>query len=130
MEEINVLGAFRPMALAYAKPATEDDINLVEQIAYLLEECVSPYAKKCFLSDPDIAGVVGLSSVAERFIINKYFVNVMLIYRGVGGNRVDLVMGMLANDGELEDYYNINKHIVFPFMRDNKIFETIYSPGV
>ena len=50
MEEINVLGAFRPMALAYAKPATEDDINLVEQIAYLLEECVSPYAKKCFLS--------------------------------------------------------------------------------
>lgn len=130
MEEMNVLGAFRPMALEYAKPATEGDINLVEQIAYLLEEYVGPYAKKCFLSDPDIAGVVGLSSVAQRFIINKYFVNVMLIYRGVGGNRVDLVMGMLANDGELEDYYSINKHIVFPFMKDNKIFETIYSPGV
>ena len=30
----------------------------------------------------------------------------MLIYRGVGGNRVDLVMGMLANDGELEDVEN------------------------
>lgn len=111
----------------YFQPAEANDGNLVDITANLLEEYIDTNAKTYFLSDPEIIGIRSLTSQVQRFMINKYFSRLLLKYRAAYNIRVDGVITMLADDGYAEDWITINKHFLFPFLRDHKIFEILYN---
>lgn len=125
----NVLGKYGEMVGNYYAPAEENDSNLVELTANFLSEYLDEFAKQCFLNDPDIASVYNSASSVQRFIINKYFSKILLLYRSTGGMRVDTVITMLSDDGNVDDWVQINKVYLYPFLAKIKIFDTLYGNG-
>lgn len=125
----NVLGLYGNMVGNYYTPREQDDVDLVTLTANFLEEYIDTFAKNCFLNDPDIKSIYNLSSSVQRFIINKYFSKILLLYRSTGGMRVDAVITMLADDGNVDDWVQINKVYLYPFLAKIKIFDTLYKNG-
>ena len=125
----NALGLYGNMVGNYYTPREQDDVDLVTLTANFLEEYIDTFAKNCFLNDPDIKSIYNLSSSVQRFIINKYFSKILLLYRSTGGMRVDAVITMLADDGNVDDWVQINKVYLYPFLAKIKIFDTLYKNG-
>ena len=125
----NALGLYGNMVGNYYTPREQDDVDLVTLTANFLEEYIDTFAKNCFLNDPDIKSIYNLSSSVQRFIINKYFSKILLLYRSTGGMRVDAVITMLADDGNIDDWVQINKVYLYPFLAKIKIFDTLYKNG-
>ena len=125
----NTLGLYANMVGNYYTPREQDDVDLVTLTANFLEEYIDTFAKNCFLNDPDIKSIHNLSSSVQRFIINKYFSKILLLYRSTGGMRVDAVITMLADDGNVDDWVQINKVYLYPFLAKIKIFDRLYKNG-
>lgn len=125
----NALGLYGNMVGNYYTPREQDDVDLVTLTANFLEEYIDTFAKNCFLNDPDIKSIYNLTSSVQRFIINKYFSKILLLYRSTGGMRVDAVITMLADDGNVDDWVQINKVYLYPFLAKIKIFDTLYKNG-
>lgn len=125
----NALGLYGNMVGNYYTPREKDDVDLVTLTANFLEEYIDTFAKNCFLNDPDIKSIYNLTSSVQRFIINKYFSKILLLYRSTGGMRVDAVITMLADDGNVDDWVQINKVYLYPFLAKIKIFDTLYKNG-
>ena len=125
----NALGLYGNMVGNYYTPREQDDVDLVTLTANFLEEYIDTFAKNCFLNDPDIKSLYNLSSSVQRFIINKYFSKILLLYRSTGGMRVDAVITMLADDGNVDDWVQINKVYLYPFLAKIKIFDRLYKNG-
>ena len=118
---------FHAGVLAFNRPAEEGEFDMVGHVAYLLEAYVGEFAKNCFLSDPSIISVQPLKANAQRVIINKYFIGLLLQFRSLEPIKVSAVATLFSNDGTIEDWISIAKTNTFPFFKDNKIFETIYN---
>ena len=125
----NTSGLYGDMVGNYFTAPTKEDSNLVELTASFLEEYVDTFAKNCFLNDPDIKSVYNLTSSVQRYIINKYFSKLLLLYRSTGGMRVDAVITMLSDDGNIDDWVQINKVYLYPFLAKIKIFDILYRNG-
>ena len=106
-------------------PPKPGDHNLVELVVLHLNALKGTKEANVFISDPSISNVYKLNPNSQRVIINKYFLNRLLIFRTISKEPVVGIITLLGNDGITEDWITLMKEFVLPFIAENKVLTTI-----
>ena len=103
------------------------DIDLYTLVKIHLEREVSMDASKIFSTDLSIIAVINSTSLEQRYIINRYFYNLLLRYRSKSETPVNNVLAMLVADGKSEDWFALFIKFVAPFIKTHRVFEVVYA---
>ena len=109
----------------YYRPPVEGEVNLVDIIYYFLSECGDGVAASLFLQHNDVQNVAKLNSATQRVVINSVLLNVLLAFRHICDINVNVVLPILANDGDTADWIELVKEMIVPFLLENKVLETV-----
>ena len=97
------------------------DMDMVFIVNLHLKETVSAEAAEAFLSNPMIMSVADATTGVQRIVVNRYFVNKLLIFRSQNEVPIIDVMPLLVNDGPIEDWFTLFKLFIAPFLKNNSI---------
>lgn len=112
----------------YNKPRDPSDYDMVFLVAkHLEEELNNKNAGNLFRGDPIIASVVSKTSNVQRVMINRYFTNLLLVFRSKKDVNVTDVLFYLVSDGYVEDWFTLFRTYVIPFLNTNNVYEVAYS---
>jgi len=85
-------------------------------------------AANLFMNEPIIASTVNSNAIVQRISINRYLLQMLLIC----SNRKDLYVSdaivFLINDGDIEEWINVMREQVIPFIKHYDIFTVVYGP--
>lgn len=103
-----------------AKP--ENDPDLVIEIKNTLDSGVSLEAGNVFYNDPSIQSIIGMVSDIQRIIINRYFTNLLYIYRANSNIPVLDPITCLIEDSTHDVWLEMFKKGVVPFLASNNVY--------
>ena len=104
-----------------------ENIDLVSIVQANLKDSISEVASNIFINDPIVKDSIGKPTVYQRVLLNRYFTNLLLIYRTISDVPVHNTTIMLVNDGLTEDWIKLFNTIVLPFLKDNQVFNAVYA---
>ena len=111
----------------YDAPRDALDENLVYIVYNFLYKLVGHQEAEIFKMDPSIAEVYDKKPEIQRIIINRFFSNLLLKYRSMDNTRVVDAVIMLPNDGTVSDWLQVYNYVLYPFLKNKKIFEIVYG---
>lgn len=111
----------------YDAPRDSLDENLVYIVYNFLDKLVGRQEAEIFKMDPSIAEVYDRKPEIQRIIINRFFSNLLLKYRSMDNTRVVDAVIMLPNDGTVSDWLQVYNYVLYPFLKNKKIFEIVYG---
>lgn len=123
MDNVNMFN--KELVDLYYRPPVEDEVNLVDIVYYFMSECGDGVAASLFLQHSDVQNVAKLNSATQRVVINSVLLNALLAFRHISNTNVNVVLPILANDGDTGDWIELVKEMIVPFVLENKVLETV-----
>lgn len=103
------------------------EIDLYLLCTMHIERNISALAGTIFKLDPSVYVTKGKTSTEQRFIINRFFTNLLLTYRAIKDVPVHNIIAMLEPSLESDVWFKAFITYVAPFLKDNNVFETVYQ---
>jgi len=98
--------------------------DLVAQISKDLISLYHKDASPLFLNDTDISLVSDLNPLSQRIIINRWFINALLIYRANSNDvEVSEILLYAINDGTIDEWLELIERVVIPFFKNKNILK-------
>lgn len=117
----------QPVYFQFNTPASPTDINMPYIVGLHLTQILTDKETQIFFADPLVSSVVGIIPTSQRVNINRYFMNLLMLFRSkVDVNVVD-VSQYLINDGSVEDWFKLFSEFVLPFIKEHKVFNVVYK---
>lgn len=117
----------QPVYFQFNTPASPTDINMPYIIGLHLTQVLGEKETMIFLADPLVSSVAGIIPTSQRVNVNRYFMNLLMLFRSkVTVNVVD-VSQYLVNDGDIEDWFKLFSEFVLPFIKVHKVFNVVYK---
>lgn len=66
----------------------------------------------------------------QKILLNRYFSNLLFRYRYRKQNSVLNVLPLLLVDGTAGDWFGCFIQFVYPFLKDNNVFEIVYRKEI
>ena len=112
----------------YNKQREDNDFNMVFLVAKHLEvDLGNKAAADLFLNDPMIISVKDKVSNVQRVMINRYFTNLLLMFRATIAVNVTDVIYYLVSDGYIEDWFTLFRTYIIPFLKTKNVYSVVYS---
>lgn len=112
----------------FNRPRDPEDYDMVYLVTRHMEEALdNKTAAIMFKNDPMVQGVVNKTSNVQRIMINRYFTNLLLIFRSKKDVVVNDVLYYLVSDGYVEDWFTLFRTQVIPFLNTNKVYDVVCS---
>lgn len=103
-----------------------DNIDLYTMVAVHLERNVSAFASSLFKTEPSIALIQYEPSIKQRFIINRYFYQLLLIFRAKCDVEVYNEIAMLLPEMNSTDWFKLFVNFIAPFLKNNDVYSKLY----
>jgi len=117
-----------PAMAEYNKQREDNDFNMVFLVAKHLEvDLGNKAAADLFLNDPMIISVKDKVSNVQRVMINRYFTNLLLMFRATIAVNVTDVIYYLVSDGYIEDWFTLFRTYIIPFLKTKNVYSVVYS---
>ena len=105
----------------------DTDIDLYTMVAVHLERNVSVLASTLFKTDPAIAAIQFEPSMKQRYIINRYFYQLLLTFRANTDIPVFNEIAMLTPEVESKDWFKLFINFIVPFLNNNEVYAKLFS---
>ena len=123
-------GAVNAMDMFNTK-RVDGEVNLVDLIGRDFITAYNATASAAFMNSLEIIQVTPLNPLSQRIIINRWFINKLLIYRAFNNDvEVGEVMSYVINDGTIDDWHDLLFTVVIPFFKIKDVLVTIPVPTV
>lgn len=109
----------------FYSPRSETEVDLVTVVRGLIEKQEGGVISDFFYNHPDIQSIKDCKPEVQRFILNKYFTNLLLTYRALGGYPVTVTMFGLTNEGTFLDWLKIFSSDTIGFIHVANVYPTI-----
>ena len=117
-----------PAMAEYNKQREDNDFNMVFLVAKHLEvDLGNKAAADLFLNDPMIISVKDKVNNVQRVMINRYFTNLLLMFRATIAVNVTDVIYYLVSDGYIEDWFTLFRTYIIPFLKTKNVYSVVYS---
>lgn len=104
----------------------KEELDLYTLVYVHLSRELCEDAANRFKNDPSIALVKDDNPLMQRFIINRYFYNLLLTYRANGNTPVFNQLAMLNVDRNNEEWFKLFINFIAPFLKEHSVFQAVY----
>lgn len=111
----------------YLRPREPDEVCLVGAVIEHLRESIGTEAAVHFGTNTIIDDVIDKNQDVQRFIINRYFNNLLLTFRDKVDVSIVETSMMLVNDGDSSDWISLFSSYVLPFLKEHNVFDVVYN---
>lgn len=111
----------------YFTPRNVTDLDLVSIVSYLLRDELGQEYADIFLNDIDIVSVKNKLPGIQRVIINKYFILLLLRFKGITNTSIVKPMFLLTNDGTHQDWFTLISAYIVPYLKGYGVMNIVYN---
>lgn len=103
----------------------DNGIDLYSLVQIHIGNELGKQSEQLFINDPSIVLIKSESADKQRFIINRYFYNLLLRFRSKHDVPVHNVMAMLVPDGTSDDWFKLFVRFVVPFLKTHNVMTSV-----
>lgn len=104
-----------------------DDLDLVTITSYLIRDTLGQQYADIFLNDIDINSVKNRLPMVQRVIINKYFILLLLRFKGITNTSIVKPMFLITNEGTHQDWFTLVSTYIVPFIKEYSVMKIVYN---
>jgi len=130
-EEVRLPGddnAIASVGKIYLTAKRKDGVkSILERVMHELENWVGEVGPISMINDGSIRKVIDKPDIIQRGFINKYFIDLLLVYRGsVNKTSITDLFPYLSDGVSIDDWLDLLKTYVIPFLKIERVYDKLF----
>ena len=101
--------------------------SILERVMHELENWVGEVGPISMINDESIRKIIDKPDIIQRVFINKYFIDLLLVYRGsVNKTSITDLFPYLSDGVSIDDWLDLLKTYVIPFLKIERVYDKLF----